>query len=295
VRKSLLRLADRGKHSVKTLHTDVAVESANHAMDRGEFLDAQKHLDEASTICANEPKLHLSSLDVSLARIILNLSRMRAGDGQSLHEHALALERALQLAEKSRSTKHQLLISTLQLQLQLTHPNPAPAVERVVTMAKRFSNPRLVAFVSLMLADFLMQGRHWRMAGGLLRGSFNKRTFLWGFAMNVRAEYLMKLGDPFTAYDYYKLATDGAKHVDNSRLYGGALRGLAMSAHLRGSKQEAADYIEAAVPLAEQYGTIGSWLKTNQAAALITGNPKYMRAAEKLRLAVAGTPNFLPA
>jgi hypothetical protein len=46
------------------------------------------------------------------------------------------------------------------------------------------------------------------------------------------------------------------------------------------------DYIEAAVPLAERYGSLMSCLNTYHWAGIITESQKYVSAAKRLRLAL---------
>jgi HPt (histidine-containing phosphotransfer) domain-containing protein len=288
VSTNLAGFLDAGNRHLEAVRAEVKLELAIQATDRGEFLISQKHLDEADAICENDPSLVLRSLDLLFARINLNFSRMRPGDGQSLQDHLLLANRAMEIARQKRSLKHKLLVANQQVQLQSSPNNTARDIEGVRAIAKHFPNRRIVGLVFLMLANYLMQTRDWRMAGDLLRHSFPKRTFAWGLAMHTRAQYLLRLGDPLAADRYEKLALDGARHARNPRLCAIALLGLAKVANLSAHNTEAADYIEAAIPIAERYGSLPSCLKTYQEAAFITGKTEYARAAEKLRLAVAG-------
>jgi hypothetical protein len=127
---------------------------------------------------------------------------------------------------------------------------------------------------------------HWRVAGPLLRHSFPKGTFAFGLTMDRRGQYLQRLGDPFAAQKHHQLAFSAARHAGNNRLCASALRGLAVSAEHQGRKDEAADYIESAIPIAEQHGTLTGCMNIFRHAARITGKSKYTRAAEKLELAL---------
>jgi tetratricopeptide (TPR) repeat protein len=282
----LARLGESCNRSLRALRAEVYTELANQATDHGEFAQAQSQLDEARAICKGDPKLNVTLLDVLLHQINLDVSRMRPGDGQSLRELMALINRALEMAEQSRSMKHKILLAAAQVQLQCSADNGLPEVERVLAIAKSFPNLRLAAYVELMLGDYLMRGRNWRVTGVLLHDAFPKNTFAWGLAMHRKSEYLLRLGELSAAHDYAKLALDGAKHTGNSRLCGIALRGLAITAHLQRNSKEAVDYIEAAVPMAERYGSLMSCVKTYHWAATITGKQKYVRGTEKLRLAV---------
>ena len=280
VRTSLPRVRE-GSRDFKAVRAEVELESALRAMDRGEFPDAQRHLDEAATICGRDPELKLSSFDVLLAQIILNRSRMRPGDGASLQEHACSMNRAVEIAASLRSTKRRLVAATHQVRNRSAVDDPQREVEGILASARRFANKRLLAILSLMLADYLLVGRHWRTAGPLLRCALPKGSYLWATLMHLRGVFLLRIGDPYAARKCAKLALGVAQRAYSPRLIATALRGVAMSAYLTAREQEARDYVEAAIPIAERYGSLRSCLKTYRYAALITGRRKYARQAEK--------------
>jgi tetratricopeptide (TPR) repeat protein len=284
-RTSLARIPD-GSLGFKALRIEMDVESALRALDRGEFAAAQRHLDEAATICGDDPALNFSSLDLSFARMALDGSRLRPGDDRSMREYVRLSNRAMEAAARSGSMKRMLTAAAFQVRHRSPREHAPLEVARVLAMAHRFPNKRLAAVLSAMLADYLLQGPHWRMAGRLLCGSLPQRSFLWAVLMHLRSVYLLRIGDAFAARKCARLAFGVARRAGNPRLHATTLRGLAMSAHFLAREKEAADYIEAAVPLAEQHGSSTSCLRTYEYAALITRQPKYARAAEKLRLAV---------
>ena len=285
VRTSLPRVQD-GSRNFKAVQAEVELESALRAMDRGDFPDAQRHLDEAATICGRDPALKLSSYDVLLAQIILNSSRRRPAHGIDLQEHVRSIDRAVEISASLGSTKRGLVAATHQVR----HRNPVEAagreVEHILASARRFPNQRLLAIISLMLADYLLLTRHWRTAGRLLRCALPKGSYLWATLMHLRGVFLLRIGDPFAAGKCAKLALGVAQRASSPRLIATTLRGVAMSAYLTAREQEAHDYIEAAIPIAEQCGSLRSCLKTYQYAALITRRRKYAKEAEKFRRAL---------
>jgi tetratricopeptide (TPR) repeat protein len=288
VRESALRFPTADSLRFKSLRIESAIESAEREMDRGEFTAAQRHLDEASAVCKREPELELRAVDVSLAQIILNVARMRPGDGLSLREQVRLANRAAGIVAASESVKRKLAVATLQLKLQRSAEADPFAVARILGMAERFPNPRIVGYVSLLLGDYLMQGRYWRRAARLLRDVFPKPSFLWALSTHLKGVYHLRLGDSATGYACEELAFDVARRMQSPRLRGATLQGLARSAYMLGHRNEAVYYIEAAIPISEQHGSLMSCLKTYQLAARVTRKPKYRRAARRLRLAAIG-------
>jgi hypothetical protein len=279
-------LAASDNQHLASVRAEIEIESANRALDRGEFDVGQKCLDVARKICGSDPALKLSSVDVLLAQINLNITRMRPAGVVSLQEQGQLANRAQELACQSGSMKRQLLVEILEVQLQKPLNDAVHEVARVLAIAKRFGNPRLVAMASMEFADYLLQGRHWREAGDLLCSGFPKGSYQWAILMHLKAAYQLRVGDPLSAYSSEKLAASVAQRAGNLRLHAATLRGIATAAYLLGREDEAADYIAAAVPIAERYGSLPSCRKTYQSAAYITGKQRYAREAEKLRLAV---------
>ena len=284
-RVSAAGLVESDDRGIKPLCAEVQIESANRAIDRGEFAAARKYLDEAGRLCESEPRLELNSVDLLLAQIDLNLTCLRPGNGVSLRQQVRLANRAQEIAAQSGSMKRILLVEALQVQLQTPPHNAAQEVERVLAIADEFPNRRLVAMISMQFADYLLQSTHWKMADQLLYDAFPKRSHDWGILMHLRGVYSLRMGDAAAAHSFERLAAGVAERARNPRLHAATLRGLATAAHLLTRSDEAAGYIAAAVLLAENYGSLSSCRKTYQSAAAITGKSKYARAAERLSLA----------
>lgn len=278
----------RKDRATRALRVNIMAESGNRAIEHGEFERAERYLTAADEICNQDTTLNLARTDLLLARVNLNVTRMRPESDVSLRQQIPLADRAEEIATQSGSLKRRLLVETLQVQLQTPVQNAPREIARVLSIVNRFRNRRLAAVISMEFADYLLQGPYWRRAERLLIDAFPKSSYHWALSMHLRGVYRLRIGDATGAYAFESAASEIAQRAANSRLHAAALRGLATSAYLLSRADEAADYIAAAIPISERYGSLTSCRKTYQSAAFITGDSRYARRAESFRRAVKG-------
>jgi hypothetical protein len=156
----------------------------------------------------------------------------------------------------------------------------------ILSLAKELGNEPLFALLSLELADLLLETPSWREAERVMQVTLPDGTFYAGSFSMLKAVYRLKARVPLAAKNHANVAHALASRSGAPRFQASTLRLLGFSSYLLGERDEATDYITAAVPLAERFASAPARLKTLRTAALITGRRKYAKEAATLGSAI---------
>jgi len=271
---------------LKRLFLDIVLESANREFEVGNFDVSQKFLTLAKD-CNSTPSLSGSSTaNICLIQAVLNFSTMRPGTFATVHNQVDLINQAQASAAQCGSLKWRLQAEVALLALQRPRENVMEKTEMILTIAQRLRNPRLVATLSVALADLLMETPFWRHSEALARFTLSQDSLDEAMFCILRAAHRLKAGSPAASRRHAWAAYRIAKAAGASRLQCSALRLLAEASHRLGYEEEAADYILSALTLAERNISAAACVKVYQSAALITGRRKYAREAKLLSLCI---------
>lgn len=279
----------------KGLYVDVLLECANTADLNGDHASAQQWLDGAHKTLneIGHSSLH-RRIDWMILQARLGLTLLRPGNYATIRQQLALLNEAFDMARGCGSLKR-MIDAEIPLSLycvqKVQEAERLANARRLMSLARQLKNRRLMASVSLDLADYLSATGYWIEGLRLLHHAesvVQAGSIPWAFFMNFKARYHMKAGDARAAYECEKAASECAQRLSNHRLLATTLRELASAAHHLGKDAEAMEYVTAAIPIAETHGTLVSCLRTYRCAAAITGKAKYERAAESFARALGG-------
>jgi hypothetical protein len=271
---------------LRGLYSDIAIESANRAFDLGDFEATKAFLAaarESSDTLSGPPQRTANAL---LMEATLSFVNMRPGADIPLQDPIALASRAHSVALQCGSIKWRLRAEMFLTALQRATVNVMQRGELILSLAKSLHNPRLFAMLSLELADMLLETPSWRQADRLMRVTLPRESFYAGSFSMLKAVYRLKARAVPAAKKHAQVAHAIAQRAAAPRFQASTLRLLGCSSYMLGQRDQAADYISSAVPLAEQYGSAPARLKTFRTAALITGKRKYAREAERLASAM---------
>lgn len=286
-------LADAGGVRLLELVIDTLIECAERATCNGEFRDAEECLARADTALAKilTPAAR-QKVDMAIARATLNIVSARQSDASLISRHFHMLREVAELARSSGSLRRTVLVQAWLIDADGYVEEGATDIalaHRVLSLACRLGSPRLVARVAIAVADSVLNGRHWRDVPAILRYAqqmLPEPTIEWVLMKNLEANYYLRLGDGRSSLDCASAATQVAQRIGSQRLLAATLRTLAGASHQSGFDAEAADYIAAAIPLVERFGSIMSCLRTYRDAAEITGRRQYAAVAQEVHHAL---------
>lgn len=281
--------AGNGGQRIRELQVTVLVEATNRALERGEFLEAQAYLDRADAALSDclEPSV-CQRVDLMLARARLQLASFRPGSFAALQENFIALAEARQLARSCSSPKREIEAELLLADRHVDPDNGEEALDtarRVLGMASKLGNKRLLVTVSVGLADLVCRPRFENVLPSILSVADQvavSNSLDWAIMTHIKATSLLQRGDARGAWSCGQRAAYAADRLNSPRLATAASRVLALAAHQLGHKSEAVDRILYATQMAERYASPWSCLRTYAAAASLTGKKVFERAARGL-------------
>jgi hypothetical protein len=276
---------DPAEH-LRGLYADIALECAKRAFDLGDFDNVKSLLVAAKYASDTISTPHQRTANILLMESSVNFASMRPGAGTPLHDPIALASRAHSAALQCGSIKWRLKAEMFLTALQRSSLNVAQRGQLILSLARDLRNPPLIAMLSLELADLLLETPFWRQAERLMRVTLPHQSFYAGSFSMLKAVYRLKARSPSAAKRHAKTAHAIAMRAAAPRFQASTLRLLGYSSYLLGEREKATDYIDSAVPLAEQYGSAPARLKTLRTAALITGKRKYAREAEILALSI---------
>ena len=285
VRSTSVGFRDDPFESLRGIYADIALESANRAFDLGDFDATKRFLAAARQADDTTLGPRQRTANVLLMESTVSFASMRPG-APALDDPIALASRAHSIALQCGSIKWRLKTEMFLTALQRSSLNVMQKGELILSLAKDLQNPRLFAMLSLELADLLLETPYWRQVERLMRVTLPRESFYAGSFSMLKAVYRLKAHSAPAAKKHAQMAHAIAKRAAAPRFQASTLRLLGCSSYLLGEREQAADYIVSAVPLAEQYGSAPACLKTFRTAALITGKRKYAREAELLASAI---------
>jgi hypothetical protein len=267
---------------MRGLYADIALECAIRAFDLGDFNSTTDRLAAARRAGGSVSMPHHRMAAILLMESAVTFASARPGSGDSLHSPLTFARRAHSLALRCHSIKWRLKVEMFLTALQRSSLNVMRSGASILSVARELRNPRLFAMLSLEFADMLLETPAWRQSELLMRAKLPRGTFYAGSFSMLKAVYGLKMGLPAAARRHAEAAHVIASRAAAPRFQASTLRLLGYASYLLGQREEATDFIAAAVPLAERYGSAPARLKTLRMAGLITGNRKYTREAEML-------------
>jgi hypothetical protein len=269
----------------REISADIALESAYRAFDVGDFDSTSAFLE---LVAAHNDSPTVSDARVAGTLILeatLHFATMRPGYASLLDTSALA-SKAQQIATRCGSLKWRLEAEITLTALERSTERVMRTASLVTAVLRDVGNPRLRSNLYLELADMMAETRFWPRGKALLRHTLPEESFCAGNFSLLKAVYDLKARSAAKALRNATSAYEVAKNARAPRLQASALRVLATAAYAMGSEKEAADYILAALPLAEKHGSAAACVKAYQSAALITGRQKYATQARTLAAAI---------
>jgi hypothetical protein len=273
----------------RRLYVDIVLESANRAFEVGDFSLAQRFLTLARDANSSASSPSGRAANISLIQAMVNVSTVRPGTDATVHDQVALVSQAQAIALQCGSLKWRLqseVALTALTMLRRSSENVMEKADLILSIAKGLRNPRLLATLSLELADLLLETPFWRRVKPLFCVALPRRSLDAGNLSVLKAVYHLRLGSAAACRTYARTGHAVAKAAGALKLQGSALRLLAEASRALGYDAEAADYILSALPLAEQNGSALTCLKAYEVAALITGSRKCAREAKMLALAL---------
>lgn len=186
----------------------------------------------------------------------------------------------------------------IEVEVEFTDPffhanRPTSALDTaqlLMSKARQFGNPRLLAYVALYMADWLGTTSSWAAVPVVLHDALGIETEgsgAWTHMALLLSIYHSKMGQLTLSRDWAERAWNAAQRSGNERHAAGALRCLAAAAFRRRDRAAAAEYIRAALPIAERTASAEARILTYRVAEAVTGDRHYRRAADELSRAVA--------
>lgn len=285
-RAASVEFRDGPTERLRCIYADVALESAKRAFDLGDFDAVKSFIVEAKYACESVSAPHERIANVLLMESCLNFANAQPGANTPLDDPISLAAKAHSSAVQCGSIKWRLKTELFLIALQRSSINVLRRGLLILSLAKELGNEPLFTLLSLELADLLLETPSWREAERVMQVAIPDGTFYAGSFSMLKAVYQLKARAASAAKKHANVAHALASRTRAPRFQASTLRLLGFSSYLLGERDEATDYITAAVPLAERFGSAPARLKTLRTAALITGRRKYAKEAATLALAI---------
>jgi tetratricopeptide (TPR) repeat protein len=276
---------------VLELYAEVLLEFCERFRTRGEFRRAHEYLRRA------EAALGSVRMPTPARRFDAMVESWSLGargvqfEGSSTRHHsryeALAELSALALSAASPRRSIRLAQAFMQHHADVGHQEAASEwAQRALLMAKQHHERRLLASVSLSVADWASVTPQRIQVPSLLRaadGVFPKGSPDWILLHGLWAAYALQSKQ-------YREALAGAMEVEralgsmgNVRFQAATRTVIALAAHALGKQSEAKEQVHSALEVIDNYGTPWTRQQAYRAAATITGDQQYRRKANEVR------------
>jgi hypothetical protein len=201
---------------------------------------------------------------------------------------------ALELARRSGSVENEVrsLLNLMSVHVVLGDSKTALLYsQHALRLSEDFGGRRLAAMTRLEMADALMGGPRWRLAGAILptlADAFPDGSYNWLFCKAFEAIYLAKIGEPERSIVVATAAEQHARAANFTRICGGLQRVIASGANTVGQKMLAHEQIRASIETVYRGGSLLSLGHTYRVAAAITGERRYALLAREIGMELAG-------
>lgn len=298
VMEMIERFPPGGGKRVKELWVKALTEAANRATFRGQFQKAFSILTIADRAFQSAATASLGhEFDLKIAHATLAMVSDRQNAAAVMEQQFAALNEAREIARRCGSLRQVIQAEFNLAQRDAYAGNIADYLRKarlIMAMAERLGNNRLKALTVLHFTDYLVvTNAPSKLVLQLLYDSASNlvdRGPEWATMMHQKGMCYLRAGKAQSALDCEQQARSVAAAMGNQRLLAATLRGMATAAYYLGREREAAEYVIAALPMVEEYGSPMSCLQTYRAAALIIGSAKYSQAAVALNRTM-GLPN----
>jgi tetratricopeptide (TPR) repeat protein len=273
---------------------DTLLERGDRERHYGDFRAAMacvqqvRALARTSTILSPQRQVDTTLLEAQLTRDTAGL-----GGTYTPARYAALLNSALDTAKAVRSLRRM-----IEVEVEFTDPffhanrttSALDTAQLLISKARQFGNTRLLAYVALYMADWLGTTSSWAAVPVVLRDALGIETEgsgAWTHMALLLSIYYSKVGELTQARYWAERAFKAAQRSGNERHAAGALRCLAAAASRQRDRDAAAEYICAALPIAERTASAEARILTYRVAQAVTGERRYGRAADELSRAIA--------
>ncbi|MFY9737732.1 MAG: hypothetical protein WAK11_01655 [Candidatus Cybelea sp.] len=273
---------------------ETLLERGNRERHYGDFRAAMACVQQVRGLARTSANLSpQSQVDTTLLEAQLTREAAGLGGAYTPARYAALLNGALESAKAVRSLRRM-----IEVEVEFTDPffhanRPTSALDTAylfMSKARQFGNPRLLAYVALYMADWLGTTSSWAAVPVVLHDALGIETEgsgAWTHMALLLSIYHSKMGQLTLSRDWAERAWNAAQRSGNERHAAGALRCLAAAAFRRRDRAAAAEYIRAALPIAERTASAEARILTYRVAEAVTGDRHYRRAADELSRAVA--------
>jgi tetratricopeptide (TPR) repeat protein len=156
---------------------------------------------------------------------------------------------------------------------------------RALLMAKQHPERRVLASVSLSVADWFSVTPQWDQVPSLLHaadGIFPKSSPDWILLQGLWADHALQAKQYREALTRSIEVESATEAMGNVRFLASARKTIALAAHALGKENEAKERVHSVLEVIDDYGTPWTRQHAYRAAATITGDKQYRRKANEI-------------
>jgi hypothetical protein len=275
---------------VKELYAEVRLEFSERFRTRGEFTRAHEHLLRAEaaigSVCAPTPARRFDAMFESW--VLGARGAQFEGLGTRHLDRSESLAQLSALARACTSTRRLVGVAQAFMQHYADMGDREAASEwarRALLMAKQHPERRLLASVSLGVADWLSVTPQWAQVPNLLRaadGVFPKSSPDWILLHGLWLDYAVQAKQYTEALARAVEVERATESTGNVRFLAATRTKMALAAHALGRRREANERVHSALEVIDAYGTPWTQQHAYRAAATISGDKKYRRKATEI-------------